>query len=136
LQPVAIFHSRIWKPHPAHDETIERVWHQHVPRGGKMSDLSHMRETSDNYCREIFRAENHRIILCKDYIQWIIQRRKVSKSTRVGQRWKALAYTCTKKALNRRWAHLTGDLCPDILGRLPDHANQMRQNIILNKTDT
>jgi hypothetical protein len=91
-----------------------------------MSNLSHMRETSDNYCREIFRHGNHRIILCKDGIQWIIQRHKVSKSTRAGQRWKAIAYPCTKNTLTRLWASNTGDLCPDTLGGLPEYANRMR----------
>ena len=91
-----------------------------------MSDLSHMRETSDNYYREIFRHENHRIILCKDCIQWIIQRRKVSKSTRAGRRWVGVTYPCTKEHLSRLWAEHTGDLCPDTLGGLPEQANRMR----------
>ena len=64
--------------------------------------------------------ERHRIIICKDALQWILQRRTGSGEWP----WKALHYCQTRKALIR----VTGTACrvPDpeamnTLAELPEH---------------
>lgn len=72
------------------------------------------RETDDNYRGEVFRRGDHRVVLCRDGIQWIIQRRRKG----AGERWKALGYCTTRKALIRLWTSYERALC-DELTNLP-----------------
>lgn len=74
-----------------------------------MSKAIDHRETSDTYGWEVFRHKGHRIIRCKENIQWIIQRRK----TGAGARWEAFSYCVTQKALSRVWTAHTGGTVPD-----------------------
>ncbi len=46
------------------------------------------RETEDDYSGEIFRRGDYRVILCRDGIQWIVQRRRKGAAAR----WLALGY--------------------------------------------
>ncbi len=73
------------------------------------------RETADLYHRQIVRGENHRVILCKDAIQWILQRH----TSGAGTRWRAIGYFTTRNALARVWATCCGAVPPEIT-RLPD----------------
>lgn len=79
------------------------------------------REASDSNAREITRHGKHRVILCRDGIQWIIQRRAGKSGIRA--QWKALHYVTTRKALLRIWPCLepaSGALSP--LHSLPERA--------------
>ena len=57
-------------------------------------------ETSDTYTGLIARLSDHwRVIVCRDQLQWILQRRDAQRS---GQPlWKALGYFRTREALIR-----------------------------------
>ena len=82
--------------------------------------MTTQQETSDNYYGEIVRRGSHRAIICKDGIQFIIQRRM---RARMECAWEAVGYCTTKKALIR----LTRDLEPRLVSELealPDHAHQ------------
>ena len=80
------------------------------------------RETRDGYGRVIFSNGCHRVILCKDGIQWIIQRRRPNALAGRAA-WDALAYCTTKKALIRLSRPLFGLIPPEIAG-LPDHCGR------------
>ncbi len=68
------------------------------------------RETADRYRGEIFRKSRFRVILCRDGIQWIIQR-----AGRVpGGPWRGLHYCTTRKALSRLWEASTGETAQEI----------------------
>ncbi|MDU8946119.1 hypothetical protein [Ovoidimarina sediminis] len=79
-------------------------------------------ETADNYSRVIAQVDDrHRVIVCKDGIQWILQRREKGTGR---WPWKARHYCRTRKALLR----VTGAACraPDplamqTLADLPEH---------------
>ncbi len=53
-----------------------------------MTLLIDHREQSDRYQCEAFRKDGLRVILCKDGIQWILQR----QDKLAGARWRALGY--------------------------------------------
>jgi len=73
------------------------------------------RESSDRYQGEIIRQDGFRIILCKDGIQWILQR----QDKLAGSRWRAVGYCMTRAALIRLWTGLNRDIPPE-LAALPD----------------
>ena len=77
--------------------------------------LSH-REKDNRYHGEIAREGQFRVILCKDAIQWILQRQKGGPEGR----WLAVGYFVTRKALSFLWAAYTGGLAPE-LANLPEH---------------
>ena len=79
-----------------------------------MTASLHHRETADGYWCEIFRHGSFRVILCKDGIQWILQRRKAAAGTRAGTRWTALAYCTTRAALQHAWTLLSGGEAKEI----------------------
>lgn len=71
-----------------------------------ISNFSH-RERDEHYPHVIYQFEKWRVILCRDHIQWIIQRAE----KRHGQReWTGKTYHRTSKSLCRVWPHLSGDL--------------------------
>lgn len=79
-------------------------------------------ETSDIYTGVIARlCPRHRVIVCKDAIQWILQRRDAQRS---GQsRWTGVGYFRTRDALIRVSRTLCERLDPNamaILAALPD----------------
>jgi len=88
-----------------------------------MSDQSCFRETTDDYLREIIRYKNHRIILCKDCIQWIVQRAKPVPDNVAQPRWRAVGYYATKDALMRHWDGLQAASAPTEIAALPDYAH-------------
>ena len=75
-------------------------------------------ETADDYCVVIARHSCLRIILCRDGIQYIIQKRKKGGAKRP---WRSLSYSTTKKALLRLCTGLNWPIGPD-LERLPNNA--------------
>jgi hypothetical protein len=55
-------------------------------------------ETSDDYIKVVAcLKENWRVIVCKDNIQWILQRRDAERSG--SPRWRGVSYHCERKAL-------------------------------------
>lgn len=85
--------------------------------------LSH-RETSDNYHGELFRAGKVRVALCRDGIQWLIQRQTRAERSR-GAGWRSFGYFTTREALTRLWREVSGADHPD-LAALPDHVRGER----------
>lgn len=83
-------------------------------------NLDH-RETSNLYRGELFRHGHYRVIVCRDGIQWIIQRQKKG----VRARWVALSYCTTQKSLSRVWTARTGDYAPEV-DLLPENVKGMR----------
>jgi hypothetical protein len=81
------------------------------------------RETADSYNGEIFRRGSFRVIVCKDGIQWILQRRKAAIGMRAGTRWAALGYFQTREALARLWHGKTGGHAPEI-NALPERISR------------
>ncbi len=91
-----------------------------------MSAPGCMCESADAYVRVIARHGRHRVILCRDGIQWIIQRRKSG----VTGRWKALSYCTTRAALIRLWPTSEGPVPPEIAAlpekiRRPGHGESV-----------
>jgi hypothetical protein len=84
--------------------------------------LSSHHETADNYVGIIaLLCSCHRVIVCKDRIQWILQRRKNGGAERP---WRGIGYFCTRDALIRVSATLCGRIDPAamaILAALPSH---------------
>lgn len=78
-------------------------------------------ETSDHYAGVLTQLGNrHRVIICKDAIQWIVQCRKDGGADRP---WRALGYFRTRNALIQACATLYGRVDPSamsILLALPD----------------
>ena len=82
-----------------------------------MIDMQDHRETADCYRYELVRQGRFRIVLCKDGIQWIVQRQKRGAAAR----WQAVGYCTTREALIRLWTGLNRDIPPE-LTVLPDTA--------------
>jgi hypothetical protein len=76
-------------------------------------------EGSEAYFRVIALCGNYRVILCKDAIQWIIQRRIRGRARGAGARWKACGYLTTKSALIRLWHAKTALPLPPEIENLP-----------------
>ena len=80
------------------------------------------RETSDTYHGVIAHlCARHRVVVCKDAIQWILQARR---GERHGQpRWEGLQYFRTREALIRVSHAICGRIDPSalaLLAALPD----------------
>ena len=76
------------------------------------------RESSDTYHAEIFRKDRYRVILCKDAIQWIIQRR----GRLAGSRWRGLSYCACRDSLISVWCEdMDLEVPPEMLA-LPEKA--------------
>ena len=75
-------------------------------------------ETSDTYGEIVAVLDHkHRVIACKDGIQWITQRRKSGGAERP---WRALGYYTTRKALIRACALLSREIEPAVMSLLAD----------------
>ena len=85
-----------------------------------MIALSH-HETADTYAGVIAEpADGWRVIICKNRIQWILQRRRKG----AGRRWEARGYFRTRKALIRLCTASCGQIDPAarcILDALPEN---------------
>ncbi len=76
--------------------------------------LSH-RESDDTYAGVIARGGRYRVAVCRDGIQWLLQRRSTNRS---GARWKTLHYITTRSALIRLWT--SSEPLPREVEGLPD----------------
>ena len=86
------------------------------------------RESDPNYGAVIAQLNDRwRVIVCRDGIQWILQK---SKKSRVGARWQGRSYCRTREALMRVCAQHGGQIDPSalmILEALPDRINQSEE---------
>ena len=70
-------------------------------------------ETSDDYGAVLVVLDHrHRVIICRDGIQWIIQRRKPGGAARP---WRGVSYHTTRNALIRVCAKLCGQIDPNVM---------------------
>lgn len=84
-----------------------------------MTALLDHREGSDTYHGELFRREGFRVIVCKDGIQWIVQRITRDRSPRGGD-WRPIGYCLTRAGVARVWA-ASGAPNASAIDALPDH---------------
>lgn len=95
-----------------------------VPRETPTSE----RERDDNYFRIVARLNDRwRVIVCKDAIQWILQKSKSDGGH--GRQWRGLKFLTTRDALIESCARLCGRCDPvafSVLKRLPDHISHTR----------
>ena len=86
--------------------------------------ISH-RERDDNYTRVIVQlAPRWRIIICKDGIQWILQRKEASHAGP----WRGMSYHTNRDGLLRVCGSLETACCGgalEALEALPDYASQL-----------
>ncbi|WP_157764573.1 hypothetical protein [Rhodobacter sp. CZR27] len=76
------------------------------------------RETSDDYARVLCRDGNYRISLCRQGIQWLLQRRR--ENAAAAQAWDSVGYCTTCEGLKRLVRPVSGLLC-DFVNGLPVH---------------
>lgn len=90
------------------------------PGATKRATADH--ETADAYSRIVARlCDGWRVIVCKDDLQWILQRRKKGGAERP---WRAVGYCRTRKALIRLCAASCGQIDPAamaVLAALPEN---------------
>lgn len=81
------------------------------------------REGAEVYVGELFRettpAGIYRVVLCRDGMQWVMQRRSRGAGSPAGGRWKAEAYVTRRDSLERLWRAATGTVAEEIRA-LPD----------------
>ncbi len=75
------------------------------------------RESADEYPSVVTATSTHRVIVCKDGLQWIIQRKR-GKSL-VGGAWRSISYCTTRRALIRLWTTETGKTCAALAALRP-----------------
>lgn len=77
------------------------------------------REAAENYRGEVFRFGDWRVVVCRNEIQWIVQRRTRNGRPDTG-RWEAVGFFLTRVALVRLWRAATGDSGEDLAQLLPE----------------
>ena len=112
----ATLNSRYLEPSPYAADGGELIGK--LPRKISVEHLRELRhrESSDTYHAEIFRAGRYRVILCKDAIQWIIQRR----DRLAGTRWRGLSYCTCRDSLISVWREDMGLKVPPEMLALPE----------------
>ena len=82
-------------------------------------------EGSDRYAGDVVRAAQARVIICRDGLQWILQRRSPGEGKR---RWVDQAYLTSRKPLEALWRSTIGAV-PEQIRNLPAHfPRQKRSN--------
>lgn len=84
-------------------------------------DLSR-RETGDEYVKVLFRRGRFRVVICRDGIQWLFQRRRTHVRPG-GTAWDTLGYCTSRKALMRLSRSNFGKSWPE-LSSLPERFKQ------------
>jgi hypothetical protein len=79
-------------------------------------ETSH-KESANDYKYEIYRSEKWRVIVCRNGIQWILQRAKMNGPTLA---WCGKSYRTTQKALIRCWHEKTRLPIPVEITSLPE----------------
>lgn len=87
------------------------------------------KESSGDYHRVVaILNPRHRVIVCRDGIQWILQRRAGERHGRA--RWDSRSYCRTREGLNRVCRELAGEIDPiaaATLASLPNYIEQFRE---------
>ncbi len=65
------------------------------------------RESSDFYAHSMLVEGDFRVVVCKDNIQWILQRRRRG-NPRAGRAWVSIGYCTCRESLERLWRGKTG----------------------------
>ncbi|MEO4043636.1 hypothetical protein AAFN47_18725 [Hoeflea sp. CAU 1731] len=73
------------------------------------------KESGDDYTPVIHQHGKYRVIVCRDHLQWILQRRKGGP----GSEWRGISYCRTSASLISKWSRLTGEIDPPALDCLP-----------------
>ncbi len=85
--------------------------------------MTNHRESEDDYTNTVARiSDRWRVIVCRDGIQWILQRRDAGRLA--GARWRSLGYCLTRKGLMRLCAAHSARVDPaalSALAALPEH---------------
>lgn len=81
------------------------------------------REAAENYRGEVFRLGDWRVALCRNDLQWILQRRTRNGRPDAG-RWEAVGFCLTRAALVRLWQGATGDSGEDLAQLLPERCGK------------
>jgi hypothetical protein len=111
-----------------------RVCHRETPDDTRTLSQTraprHHHETANGYTRVVaWLPPDFRVIVCRDEIQWILQRKDARRS---GQfRWRAVGYFVTRRALVRSSRIKLGENHPspmEALDRLPE---QFERNALL-----
>jgi hypothetical protein len=84
-----------------------------------------LREANDGYRGEIYRSGDWRIIVCKDAIQLILQRRTRAASPD-GARWEGIHYFRRRDTALRLWRTLTGEGHVVLMAILPERFNRAK----------
>lgn len=86
------------------------------------------REASNCYAGEICRVAtafgNFRVVICRDGIQWIIQRLTRASGGPHSGSWRAIGYLTTRAGVERLWAARTKTLPPSAVLLLPSRISQ------------
>lgn len=82
------------------------------------------RESADDYRGEVFRAAGWRVVICRDRIQWIIQKRTRAGGAD-GGRWEAQHYLTTRESVLRLWRAATGLDGVELMVLLPERFKRM-----------
>ncbi|GGB31518.1 hypothetical protein [Allosediminivita pacifica] len=89
-------------------------------------------ESADNYAAELCRIEAETgsfcVIVCRDGIQWIIQRRIRATEKPAAVRWVAESYVTSREALLRLWQAHSGISAPAELHAMPAHFIRPRES--------
>lgn len=76
------------------------------------------RERDDNFYAVVYSTEFWRVIICKNNLQWIVQR---AANSMHGRYWRGVSYISTRKSLIRVWLSKTSDYYGAFeLGHLPE----------------
>lgn len=86
------------------------------------------RERSDTYSGEILRSGGWRVTVCRDGIQWLLQRRRKAPGESAIAAWTTAAHCVTRTALLRLWRAHTGGDGADLLGLLPERFNRSNRD--------
>lgn len=92
-----------------------------------MNALNHRaldpRESGDGYRGELYRLGQWRVALCRDGIQYLLQRQRPRKAGVVAA-WDSISYCGTRAALSRLWQQQVGE-AGEIFARLPEYAKRL-----------
>lgn len=87
-------------------------------------DDAKLRETADDYPLLVARlSERWRVIVCRDGVQWIVQRRDAGKAPGTG--WRATGYCLTRVALLRLCGGVGSRIDPAARARLLSFPEQI-----------
>ena len=85
--------------------------------GPKMKTSPEFRESCDAYCRVIAGNQAYRVIICRDGIQFIIQKAVGRDSSITGREWRGISYHRQRASLIRRVEEICGRTLDEIFDR-------------------